>query len=85
MLEQASNLPDFTEVDENLFDILEIENDNEIQFNDHINLTLNNILLERFTQDTQHVNNYGKKLLNMCLKTKFICISPQAYSELINT
>ncbi|KAK3107329.1 hypothetical protein FSP39_011987, partial [Pinctada imbricata] len=72
---RTSDIPDFTQVDDNLFEILEIENEIDIQFNDHINLTLNNIPLDRFTQDIKHANNYGNKLLNMCRKTNMYITS----------
>ncbi|KAK3096812.1 hypothetical protein FSP39_003531 [Pinctada imbricata] len=72
---RTSDIPDFTQVDDNLFEILEIENDIDIQFNDHINLTLNNIPLDRFTQDIKHANYYGNKLLNMCRKTNMYITS----------
>ena len=56
--------------DDSLFEVLDDFDDSDllVYLYDYQKLLLNNISLQRFSQDSSPVNNYGYKLLDFCKK-----------------
>ncbi|CAG2246714.1 unnamed protein product [Mytilus edulis] len=66
---RTGHMSDIVEIDENLFDMLDIVNASEIM--NENTLCVNNFIkkgipLERYSEDKIIVNNYGRKLIELC-------------------
>ena len=66
---RTAKLLDFVEPDENLLEILNIENENEDEYNILQKLEENDVPLERYNQDCTYVNRYGSKLIELCRRS----------------
>ena len=67
---KTKTLDDYVVPDDSLFEVLDDCDDSDllVYLYDYQKLLLNNISLQRFSQDSSPVNNYGYKLLDFCKK-----------------
>ena len=67
---KTKTLDDYVVPDDSLFEVLDDFDDSDllVYLYDYQKLLLNNISLQRFSQDSSPVNNYGYNLLDFCKK-----------------
>ena len=81
---RTSNVSDIVELDDNLFDMLDISNVPEY-FN--VNMLSNyklaeiGIPLERFSEDKARVNKYGQKLVELCKRCSLYIANGRVYKD----
>jgi hypothetical protein len=76
---RTSNVSDIVELDDNLFDMLDISNVPEY-FNVNI-LAEIGIPLERFSEDKARVNKYGQKLVELCKRCSLYIANGRVYKD----